>query len=76
MLSALRSYQSGAADLPRLLEDLDELSLMLSDDNPKWRQRFGETRKLFEKNPRKASRDMDKLLESEVNRREREQPDA
>ena len=76
MLSALRSYQSGAADLPRLLEDLDELSLMLSDDDPKWRQRFGETRKLFEKNAKKASREMEKLLESEIKRREREQPDA
>ena len=76
MLSALHSYQGGAADLSRLLEDLDELSMMLSDDNAKWRQRFAETRNQFEKNPKKAARGMEKLLDSEIKRREREQPDA
>jgi hypothetical protein len=73
MLSALRAYQSGAADLSRLLEDLDELFVMLSDDNPKWRKRFADTRKLFDKNPKKASNEMGKLLEGEIKRRELEE---
>jgi hypothetical protein len=74
MLSALRAYEEGASNLPRLLEDIDELLLMLSDDNPKWKQRFVATRTIFAKNPKKGASELKKLLEAEIKRRERELP--
>ena len=40
MLSTLRSYESGNSGLPRLIEDLEELLLSISDDNPEWRGQF------------------------------------
>ena len=40
MLSTLRSYESGNSTLPRLIEDLEELLLSLSDENPVWREQF------------------------------------
>ena len=76
MLSALNAHQSGATELERLLEDLDELLLMLSDDNSEWKQRFNDTRKMFAKNPKKATREMNKLLEGEIKHREREHPNG
>jgi hypothetical protein len=40
MLSTLRSYTAGNSSLPRLIEDLEELLLSLSDENPVWRKQF------------------------------------
>jgi hypothetical protein len=40
MLSTLRSYEAGQSNLPRLIEDLEELLLSLSDENPEWRDQF------------------------------------
>jgi hypothetical protein len=40
MLSTLRSYESGNSTLPRLVEDLEELLLSMSDENPEWREQF------------------------------------
>lgn len=40
MLSTLQSYEAGNATLPRLVEDLEELLISLSDDNPEWRDQF------------------------------------
>jgi len=40
MLSTLRSYEAGNSTLPRLIEDLEELLLSLSDENPAWREQF------------------------------------
>ncbi len=40
MLSTLQSYQTGNSTLPRLIEDLEELLLSLSDENPKWREQY------------------------------------
>ena len=72
MLSAIRAYETGASPLPRLTEDLDELFLMLSDDNMKWRDQFLNTRKPLEKNPQKTARRLNQLLEAEIKRRERD----
>ena len=73
MLSAIRAFESGATDKARLTEDLDELFLMLSDDNQKWRKQFLDARKPLEKNPPKAVKRLGQLLEAEIKRREREQ---
>lgn len=40
MASTIRSYESGNSTLPRLIEDLEELLLSLSDENPEWREQF------------------------------------
>ena len=72
MLSAIRAYETGAAPLSRLTEDLDELFLMLSDDNQKWRQQFIDIRKSLEKNSQKTLRRLTQLLEAEIKRRERD----
>ena len=40
MLSTLQSYEAGNSTLPRLIEDLEELHLSLSDDNADWHQQF------------------------------------
>ena len=72
MLSAIRAYETGASPLPRLAEDLDELFLMLSDDNHKWRNQFLDTRKSLEKNSQKTVRHMTQLLEAEIKLRERD----
>jgi hypothetical protein len=40
MQSTLSSYESGNSTLPRLIEDLEELLLSLSDENPEWREQF------------------------------------
>jgi hypothetical protein len=72
MLSAIRAHETGASPLPRLTEDLDELFLMLSDDNSKWRAQFLDARKSLEKNSQKAVRRLSQLLEAEIKRRERD----
>jgi len=72
MLSAIRAYERGAATLPRLTEDLDELFLMLSDDNQKWRGQFLDSRKSLEANSQKTARRLSQLLEAEIKRRERD----
>jgi len=76
MLSAIRAFESGASSRERVLQDLDELFLMLSVDNSKWRGQFVDTRKSFEKNPHKAIKRLGQLLEGEINRREREAADG
>jgi hypothetical protein len=40
MRSTLQSYESGNSTLPRLIEDLEELLLSLSDENADWRSQF------------------------------------
>jgi|SRR5690606_16782117 len=40
MRSTLLAYESGSSSLPRLIEDLEELLLSLSDENPDWRDQF------------------------------------
>jgi hypothetical protein len=40
MLSTLHSYEAGNSGLARVVEDLEELLLSLSDDNPAWRDQF------------------------------------
>jgi hypothetical protein len=40
MRSTLQSYESGNSALPRLIEDLEELLLSLSDGNAEWRAQF------------------------------------
>ena len=40
MLSTLSSYREGNSSLPRLIEDLEELLLSLSDENPEWKDQF------------------------------------
>jgi hypothetical protein len=40
MRSTLSSYDSGNSTLPRLIEDLEELLLSLSDENAEWREQF------------------------------------
>ena len=40
MRSTLQAYESGRSTLPRTIEDLEELLLSLSDENPVWREQF------------------------------------
>ena len=40
MRSTLQSYESGNSSLPRLIEDLEELLLSISDENTEWREQF------------------------------------
>jgi hypothetical protein len=40
MQSTIRSYESGSSTLPRLIEDLEELLLSISESNPDWREQF------------------------------------
>jgi hypothetical protein len=40
MRSTLQSYDAGSSSLPRLIEDLEELLLSLSDENSEWREQF------------------------------------
>jgi hypothetical protein len=72
MLSAIHAYETGASSLARLVEDIDELFLMLSDDNQKWRDQFVDSRKSLEKNSPKTVRRLTQLLEAEIRRRERD----
>ena len=73
MLSAIRAFESGAASQSRLRRDLDELFLMLSDDNQRWRKQFLDALKPLEKNPSKAVKRLGHLLEAEIKQRERNQ---
>jgi hypothetical protein len=40
MRSTLHSYAAGNSTLPRLIEDLEELLLSLSDGEPAWQEQF------------------------------------
>jgi hypothetical protein len=40
MRSTLSAYEAGDSTLPRTIEDLEELLLSLSDENPEWREQF------------------------------------
>ena len=95
MLSTLRSYEAGNSTLPRLIEDLEELLLSLSDANPEWREQFKTAWSVLEERytlllergeddvdaasanvPAQAVQRLTQLVESEIARRERDQPKA
>lgn len=95
MRSTLQAYESGSSPLPRTIEDLEELLLSLSDDNPEWREQFRTAWSVLEErytlllergqddvDPASTSmtgqavQRLTDLVESEITRREREQPGA
>ena len=95
MRSTLQAYESGSSPLPRTIEDLEELLLSLSDDNPEWREQFRTAWSVLEERytlllergqddvdagstsmTGQAVQRLTDLVESEITRREREQPGA
>ena len=95
MLSTLRSYESGNSTLPRLIEDLEELHLSLSDENPDWHEQFRAAWSVLEERytlllergrddvdaasttmTSQAIQRLTELVDSEIKRREGEQPRA
>jgi hypothetical protein len=95
MSSTLSAYESGNSTLPRLIEDLEELLLSLSDENPEWREQFKTAWSVLEERytlllergeddvdaastntTNQAVQRLTDLVESEITRREREQPGA
>ena len=95
MLSTLNAYESGNSGLPRLIEDLEELLLSLSDENPAWHEQFKTAWSVLEERytlllergqddvdagssamTGQAVQRLTELVASEIERREREQPDA
>ena len=95
MRSTLQAYESGSSPLPRTIEDLEELLLSLSEDNPEWREQFRTAWSVLEERytlllergqddvdagstsmTGQAVQRLTDLVESEITRREREQPGA
>ena len=86
MLSTLRSYEAGNSKMARLIEDLDELLLSLSDENPAWREQFKTAWSVLEERgqadvdagasamTRQAVLRLESLVADEIARREREHP--